>query len=54
MEVQLTRNLIDTIPKLISKHQSDPIRVSIVLQLASLMSLPIYAEMRLTDVSCGT
>ncbi|GHJ88769.1 hypothetical protein NliqN6_5171 [Naganishia liquefaciens] len=48
-QVKLTRKLIDTVPKLISKHQADPVRVSNVLELAGLMHLPIYAEMRATD-----
>jgi hypothetical protein len=50
-ELKLTRALIDTVPKLVSKHQADPVRVSVVLELAGLMHLPIYAEMRATDVS---
>lgn len=47
----ITRALIKGLPRLFIKHQTDESRISVVLQLPTLMNLDLYLEMRMIPVS---
>ena len=47
----ITRALIKALPTLFMKYQTDPGRMSDVLQLPQIMNLDMYLEMRMMTVS---
>ena len=51
MSSDITRSLIEAMPRMFVKYQTDPGRVSDVLQLPQLINLDMYLEMRLMTVS---
>ncbi len=46
----ITRDLIKSLPRLFTKHQTDEARIAVVLSIPLLMNLDLYLEMGMTTV----
>lgn len=50
MTSEITRELINALPRLIAKHQTDESRIANVLLIPELMNMDLYLEMRMVTV----
>ena len=50
MASEITRELINALPSLIAKHQTDENRIANVLLIPKLMNIDLYLEMRMVTV----
>lgn len=51
---EITRELINALPSLIAKHQTDESRIANVLLIPELMSIDMYLEIRMISVCIAT
>lgn len=51
---EITRALIKSLPRLISKHQTDESRIGEVMLIPQLMNVDMYLEMRMVPVGISS